>query len=66
MIDENKYIEVTGYDKVHCVDQEQYNAYLDNIKIKQNYVENILGAKFEFIQKVLTTKEKEFIKKFIV
>jgi len=62
----NKYLEVTSYSPKYCIDIKQYRSYLKKIKIKQNYVEKILNAKFQFIQKRLTKKEIEYIKRYAV
>ena len=47
---ENKYVEVTSFDKNHGGRWHFYYAYLRNIVKKKQFVENVLGAKFEFIQ----------------
>jgi hypothetical protein len=41
-----------------------YDEYIANIDKKRNYVENVLGAKFEFIQKALTPKERMFVEEY--
>jgi len=43
---ENKYIEVTGYDKRI----KWWNNYIVNIERKKKYVQDILGGEFQFVQ----------------
>ena len=47
----------------HNVNKVQYGFYLDRIDEKRNYVQDVLNAKFEFIQKTLTKEEKDFIQR---
>ena len=60
-IKENKYIEVTSYTKHY----ERWKLYYKKILEKKKYVETVLGAKFEFIQKILTLKERMFVRQNI-
>jgi len=51
------FVEVTGFTKR----SRNYFSYLRNIVAKKRYVEEILGAKFEFIYKKLLPKERDFV-----
>jgi DNA-directed RNA polymerase subunit RPC12/RpoP len=55
---ENKYVEVTGYEKTF----KYWDKYHKKILRKKEYVENILMAKFEFVELVLTKKQRREIK----
>ena len=61
--EENKYIEVTGFNKkgYESITGKPWTSYLDKIAKKKEYVESI-GAKFEFIQKTLSAKETAYIR----
>lgn len=66
---ENKFVELTSYDKKNYYGNEKrknnYMFYLRKIVRKRKLVRNI-GANFEFIQKTLTKDEKTLINKFIL
>ena len=57
--EENKYVEVTGYGPRWA---RVWGNYLENIKKKEDYVKNVLRAKFEFIQKKLDIKEIQYVR----
>lgn len=59
---DNKYVEVTRYDRIVCRWWKQYS---NKILKKKNYVENNLNANFEFIQKTLSKSETKWVKSFI-
>ena len=55
---ENKYVEVTSYSSGGLVNfPGRYFSYLRRIVQKRRFVENVLKAKFEFIQ-FIPTKEQ--------
>jgi hypothetical protein len=55
---ENKYIEITGYDSGF----KYWNFYLEKIEKKRDYVENVLGAIFDFQQYKMTPKDFNFVR----
>ena len=56
--DENRYVEVTSFDKKTFIKLPGfYFGYLRNIVKKRDFVQDVLGAKFEFIQ-FTPTKEQ--------
>jgi hypothetical protein len=55
---ENKYVEITGYEKSF----KHWDKYCKKIERKRGYTENILGAEFEFVELVLTKKQRKEIK----
>lgn len=55
----NTYIEVTSYNK----QWKYWRNYYKNIIEKRKYVNKVLGANFEFIQKRLNRKETELVRK---
>ena len=57
--EENKYIEVTSYNKKRC---KWWFAYLRKIVKKRNHVKNTLKANFEFIVKRLTRHEMRVVR----
>lgn len=58
--DENKYVEVTSYNEDAIRYWDVYHA---NILKKKEYVENVLKAKFEFIQFMPTSKQIAYVRK---
>ena len=56
---DNLYIEVTSFDEKW----KYWNEYLKNIEIKKQYVEQILQAKFLFVQFHLTTQDRIYVQK---
>lgn len=60
---ENKYIEITSYGKNNWPSwfKKSWSVYFDKIMNKKKYVEDVLGAKFEFIQTNLTSDEKQLV-----
>jgi len=62
LTDENTYIEITSFDK----NFDHWEYYYKNIKNKKKHVEDVIGANFEFIQKKLTRKEKDFVRSYMV
>jgi len=62
---ENKYVEVTSYNKVFRGYPGRYFKYLRKIVEKRKFVENVLNAKFEFIQLCPTRKQVEEVRKRI-
>jgi DNA-directed RNA polymerase subunit RPC12/RpoP len=61
----NKYVEVTSYLKNDYLSYKAYKNYIENINVKRNYVEGVLGARFEFIQRKLEKKERLFVNKYV-
>ena len=61
LVNDNKYIEVTSFNKNSI--NKSWVAYLKNIVIKKQYVEKILGAKFQFIQFVPSGSQVNFVRK---
>jgi hypothetical protein len=53
IISENKYVEVTSF----YPDWKYWNKYWNRIKRKKEYIEKIVGAKFEFIQYKMTESD---------
>lgn len=63
---ENKYIEVTSFnDKLVNYGYVQYKHYMKIIKEKEKIAKK-LGSKFEFIQRSLTKKELQLVKKYTI
>ena len=63
--EENRYIEVTSFTKNDFLSYKAYGDYIKNIRLKRNYVINVLGAKFDFIQHKLTRAQTFFVKKYV-
>ena len=61
IINENKYVEVTGYNSRW----KEWCQYMDKINRKKHYVENVLGANFEFIQLEINKKISDFVFSYI-
>ena len=59
--EEDRYIEVTGFTKR----SRNYITYLRNIVIKKKYVQNALGAKFEFLYKKLSYENRRVVEENI-
>jgi len=55
---QNKYMEITCYDKRF----KHWFRYLRKIVKKKRYVENVLGANFEFIQRSLNSTESAMVR----
>lgn len=61
--DENKYVEVTSFFKSKSRKQNLfYIKYLRNIVEKKRFVENVLGAKFEFMQIKLSCVDRKYVR----
>ena len=58
LIDKNEYIEVTSFNSQYG----RFEEYMKNIEIKRKHVENVLKAKFTFIQRTLSRKEKLYVR----
>ena len=56
--DSNEYIEVTGFDKSWT----SWKTYLKKISIKRKHVENVLNAKFTFIQMDITPQQIRYVR----
>jgi hypothetical protein len=60
----NTYIEVTSFcERDGGWAKDNLEIYLDAIDKKREFVEEVLGAKFKFIQLKLTKKQKIFVRK---
>lgn len=64
--EENKYVEITSYPK-RCKKSNTYLAkiikkYYKNIRIKKNFVENILKAKFELVYFVPNKEQIKYVR----
>jgi hypothetical protein len=59
ILDSNEYIETTGYDK----SWRWWRAYLKKIAIKKKHIENVLNAKFIFIQMRITPQQIQYVRK---
>ncbi len=65
-LDDNKYVEVTSYNKHYLSSQPgRYFKYLRKIVKKRRFVERILKAKFEFIQFIPTPKQIKMVRENI-
>jgi len=64
IIEENKYIEITSFGKNNNYGRSHYIRYLREIVKKKKFVENVLKAKFEFIQFTPTTQQIKMVKSF--
>jgi len=62
---ENKYVEVTSFNKNFHYKHGHYFSYLRKIVKKKRHVENVLKAKFEFIQFQLSGKQLIYTKQNI-
>lgn len=63
---ENKYVEITGYNKNVLKNYPgRYFHYLRNIVKKRHFVQNILKAKFEFIQFFPTKEQKQKVREWM-
>ena len=60
---QNKYVEVTSFRKNDYLSYKIYKDYSRNIRLKKNYVEKVLNAKFEFIQMNLGSRQTAFVRK---
>jgi DNA-binding CsgD family transcriptional regulator len=60
LLEKNEYVEVTSF---NLKDKKIWPEYIKNIEFKRQYVEEVLKAKFTFIQKKLTDKEKTYVRK---
>jgi hypothetical protein len=60
---ENKYVEVTSYNKRSY---KKYFRYLRKIVMKKRYVEKVLGAKFQFIKHEIRDKQISIVKQNIL
>jgi len=58
----NKYVEVTGFDLENNYGDAQYTKYLKTIKLKEDYVKNVLRANFEFIQIQLSPQQHKLVR----
>jgi len=60
---ENKYVEVTSYDRTNLGRKAPhlYFKYLRKIVKKRRFVETVLGAKFEFIQFVPSRGQRKMV-----
>jgi hypothetical protein len=63
LINENKYVEITSFSKEDNYSMHQYISYLRKIVEKKRFVENVLGAKFEFIQFLPSIEQIIFVRK---
>jgi len=61
LIDENCYIEVTGYDR----SVPWWSKYLRRIVRKKRYVENVLHGKFTFINRLCTKSERQELNQLV-
>ena len=62
LVDENKYVEVTGYTKKTC---KWWFSYLRKIVEKRKYALNFLKASFEFKSKLLTKEQIAFVRSYM-
>jgi len=61
LVDENKYVEVTSFNKNSM--GIRWMSYLRNIVLKKKYVEKVLKSHFEFIQFTPILSQILFVKK---
>jgi hypothetical protein len=63
---ENKYIEITSFNKENSPSREKWKKYLNNIDKKRKYVEENLKSNFEFIQIKINTKIKHWVLDYVL
>jgi hypothetical protein len=63
LIDENKYVETTSFTRESNYGLSQYVGYLREIIKKKIFVEDVLGAEFEFIQFTPSKEQVALVRK---